>query len=69
MLSQIYNKNIFLKNKEIEIALLQNTFIDSFKIKKIYPNKIKIIIFEKKPIAILINKKKNYISKNRANRI
>ena len=59
MLSQIYNKNIFfLKNKEIEIALLQNTFIDSFKIKKIYPNKIKIIIFEKKPIAILINKKK-----------
>mgnify|MGYP001292682188 CR=1 FL=1 len=64
LLSQIYNKNIFfLKNKEIEIALLQNTFIDSFKIKKIYPNKIKIIIFEKKPIAILINKKKkNYIS-------
>ena len=33
------------------------SFIDSFNIKKIYPNTLKIEIFEKKPIAILINKK------------
>ena len=47
LLSKINNKNLFfLKNKEIENALLRNTFIDSFKI-KIYPNTIKIVIFEK----------------------
>ena len=52
---------IFLKNKEIENKLMKISFIDSFNIKKIYPNTLKIEIFEKKPIAILINKKKKYL--------
>ncbi len=64
LLVPIYNKNlIFLKNKEIEEVLLQNNFIDSFNIKKIYPRTLKIKIFEKRPIAILFNKKdKFYLS-------
>ena len=61
LLLPIYNKNlIFLKNKEIEIALMQNSFVESFIIKKIYPNTLKIKIFEKKPIAILLNKKNKF---------
>lgn len=61
LLIPIYNKNlIFLKNKEIEKVLLQNNFIDSFNIKKKYPDTLKIKIYEKKPIAILINKKNKF---------
>ena len=60
LLVTIYNKNLlFLDSKEIENALIKNSFIESFNIKKKYPNILKIKIFEKKPIAILINKKKN----------
>ena len=62
LLIQIYNKNlILLDTQEIKNALLQNSFIESFEIKKKYPDTIKIKIFEKKPIAILFNKKKNFI--------
>jgi len=57
----VYGKNlIFLDNQEIEKALIQNSFIETFKIKKIYPNTLKIEIFEKKPIAVLLNKKKKF---------
>ncbi len=64
LLTPIYNKNLLLlKNKEIETILMQNTFIESFNIKKKYPNTLKIEIFEKKPIAVLFNKKdKFYLS-------
>ena len=63
-LKPIYDKNLLkLNNKEIKKILLQNSLIDSFKIKKKYPNTLKIEIFEKKPIAILFDKKqKFYIS-------
>ncbi len=63
-LISIYGKNlIFLKNIEIEKKLMKNSFIEGFNIKKKYPNTLKIKIFEKKPIAILIkNKKKYYLS-------
>jgi cell division protein FtsQ len=61
LLVSINNKNlIFLKFKEIENALMKNNFIEGFNIKKKYPNTLKIKIFEKKPIAILINKKKKF---------
>ncbi len=61
LLISIYNKNIiFLDNKEIEKALTQNSFIETFDVKKIYPQTLKIRIFEKKPIAILLNKKKKF---------
>ena len=61
LLVKIYNKDLlFLDNKEVESALLQNSLIESFIIKKQYPNILKIKVFEKKPIAILVNKKKNF---------
>ena len=62
----LYFSNLFfLDIKRLESALLKKTFIKSFRIKKIYPNKIKIIISEKKPVAILLNsKKKFYITRN-----
>ena len=61
LLAPIYNKNlIFLKNKEIEKLLIQNSYIESFIIKKIYPDTLKIQIYEKQPIAILVNKKNKF---------
>ena len=64
LLIPIYNKNlIFLKNVEIEEALIKNSYIESFHIKKKYPDTLEIKIKEKKPIAILFfNKKKFYLS-------
>ena len=54
-----YQKNLLLiDNKKIEKVLMQNSYIESFIIKKKYPNKMEIKIFEKIPIAILQNKKK-----------
>ena len=60
LLNPIYGENLLLiKNNDIKTALMQNDFIESFQMKK-YPNTLKIKINEKKPIAILINKKKKY---------
>ena len=60
-MTQFYNENLlFLKNIEVKKALMQNSFIDSFEIKKKYPGTLKIKIFEKKPIAILFNKKNKF---------
>ena len=65
-LTFLYDKNlIFLNISTIQKKLKKIDFIESFKVKKIYPNKLKIKIFEKKPIVILQAKKKRfYISDN-----
>ena len=61
-LQSIYNKNlIFLKNSEIEEVLKQNSLIESFKIKKIYPSTLNIKIFEKKKITKIFKKKKKIL--------
>ena len=45
----LYNTNLTsLNTLSIKNILKKNSFINSFEIKKIYPNKIKIKIFEKK---------------------
>ena len=63
-LKSIYNKNLLTLNyKEIEQVLMQNSFIDSFDVKKKYPETLKIKVFERKPIAILLNKKKKILLK------
>ena len=47
-ISFVYDTNIFLITSEtIEESLKKIEFIESFKIKKIYPNELKIKIFEK----------------------
>ena len=57
----VYGKNLlFLNNGNIKKILLKNSFIESFYIQKKYPNTLKIKIYEKKPIAILIDKKKKF---------
>ena len=65
-LNFLYQTNlIFLKSSEIEKKLKKIDFVESFEIKKKYPKKIIIKIYEKKPIAILQHKKdKFYISEN-----
>ena len=61
LLFKIYDQNlILLKSEEIENALMQNSFIDSFNIKKKYPNTLNIEIFEKKPIVVLQTKKNKF---------
>ena len=58
-LSFLYQTNLFfLSTKTLEAKLKEIELIDSFEIKKIYPDKIKIKIFEKEPIVILQHKKK-----------
>ena len=58
-LSFLNQKNLFfLEEKEIKKKIKDLIFIESIEIKKIYPNKIKVKVFEKKPIAILQDKKK-----------
>tara|TARA_B100000902_G_C27091485_1_gene804046 strand:+ start:189 stop:845 length:657 start_codon:yes stop_codon:yes gene_type:complete len=60
-LMPIYNTNLVTLNyTEIEKAIMQNSFIDSFDVKKKYPGTLKIKIFEKKPIAVLFYKKKKF---------
>ena len=57
----LYKENIFsINEKEIKERIEKNNFIESFEIKKIYPSSIKIKIFEKKPIAILYDKKEKF---------
>ncbi len=65
-LAQFYNQNlIFLKNNDIEKVLMNNSFIESFNIKKKYPDTLIIKIFEKKPIAILLVGKKKFFLSNK----
>ena len=61
LLVPIYDKNLlFLENDEVKKALMQSSYIASFNIQKKYPSTLKIKIFEKKPIAILLNNKKKF---------
>jgi len=62
----LYDSNLFFLNTfDIEKELRKISFIDSYQLKKIYPNKLIIKIFEKKPIAVLLHKKKKFfISEN-----
>ena len=69
-LSFLYKENLFFLNfEDIEKNLKNETFIESFSIKKIYPNTLKIIIVEKKPIAILHNKKEKFYISSKGNLI
>ena len=56
-LSFLFETNLFfLKKKDIELKLKELDIIESFEIKKIFPNKIRIKVYENLPIAIIQNK-------------
>ena len=60
-LNFLYKSNLFfLKTEKLNQKLKKIDFIESVEIKKIYPNKIIIKIFEKTPIAILQIKKNKF---------
>ncbi len=60
-LEVIKGKNLlFVDQKLIKSAMEKFDFISSFNVKKIYPDTIKVVIFEKKPVAIYIQKKKKF---------
>ena len=57
----LYKTNLFfLGEKKLKHQINKMDFVESFKIKKIFPNTIKIEIYEKKPIAILQKKERRY---------
>mgnify|MGYP001230510399 CR=1 FL=1 len=60
----IKGKNLlFVDKSEINRALNKFDFISGFQVKKIYPSTLKILIFEKKPVALYFKgKNKFYIS-------
>ena len=62
----LYDSNIFILNTEnINKTLGKIELIQSIEIKKIYPNQIKIKVFEKAPVAIIQNKnEKKYFTEN-----
>ena len=65
-LNFLYEENLFFLNfKDIKKNLNNETFIESFSLKKIYPNTLNIIVVEKEPIAILNNKKKKFYISNK----
>ena len=69
-LNFLLNENLFLLNvNEIQKSLEELDFIESFSVKKIYPNEIRITIIEKKPIAVLQNKKEKYYISDRGDTI
>ena len=60
-LSIIMGKSLMFVDKEIIKQTIKNlSYVDSARIKKIYPSTIKIFIKEKKPVAIYMDKKKKY---------
>ena len=65
-LNFLYNSNLFLlKNEIIKDKLKKNSFIEGLEIKKVYPNTIKIKVFEKEPVFILQDKKYYYTKNNK----
>ena len=64
--SFLYDKNlIFLNSYELKKKIAKISFIENLEIKKIFPDKLEIKVFEKEPIAIFIdkNQKKFYLGK------
>ena len=61
-LNFLLNENLFVINLDIiQKSLKDLDFIESFRIKKIYPNTIKVTIVERKPIAVLQKKLRIYL--------
>ena len=65
-INNYYNTSLIkFKNPQILETINSFDMIESLEIKKIYPNKLKVFVKEKKPIAILIKgRKSSYLTEN-----
>lgn len=62
IIKELQNKSLFfLKKKNLKNILSNSNWIESFKIKKSYPNKIIIILNELSPIGFYSNQGNNYL--------
>ena len=69
-LNFIYEENLFFLNlNDVKESLKKETFVESFSLKKVYPDTLKLKIVEKKPVAVLQNKKKKYFISNKGDLI
>jgi len=69
-LGNVYKKNIFLlKKQDIEEPLRDINFFEKIEVKKKYPDKIVIKIFETVPLAILFKNKTKYFLDSSSNLI
>ena len=69
-LDKIYGKNIFLIEREdIEESLQNVNFLKKVEVKKKYPDKITVKIFETKPVGILFKDKTQYLLDSSSNLI
>ena len=69
-LNQVYGKNIILiKRKDIEESLQNVNFLKKVEVKKKYPDKITVKIFETKPVGILFKDKTQYLLDSSSNLI
>ena len=67
-LNFLYDKSLFFLNEgKIEKILQSENFIESFSVKKIFPDSLRITIEEKKPIAVIQNKKKKFYISDKGN--
>ncbi len=67
-LNYLYEENLFfLNNENIKKEIKNLEFVESFTVKKIYPNTLKLTIKEKEFIAILIKEKKKYFISDNGN--
>ena len=61
-LNLLYGKNIFfVKKNEIQEPLKNISFLERIEVKKKYPNKIIVKIFETRPVAYLFKNKSKYL--------
>ena len=62
IIKELQNKSLFFfKKKNLKNILSNSNWIESFKIKKSYPNKIIIILNELLPVAFYSNQGNNYL--------
>ena len=60
-LENMKGKNLFLLDKTIiKSAVNKFDFISSLQVKKIYPDTLEVLVYEKKPVAIYIEEKNKY---------
>ena len=64
-LNQFRGKSIiFISRNQLKESAYSLQFVKELRAKKIYPDKIKLIIIEHKPIGIFINKNKKFVITN-----